>query len=332
MTMNKRIVVLKPGGVDQLHLIEEVVPVLKPNQVRIRILACGVALGDIMFRQGIVPSIKFPATPGYDIMGEVEAVGSGTTRFKPGDWVAGFPGAGGYTTYCCLPETELAPVPTHLDPAQVVSTVLNYTTAFRLLTKMVTLKAGDTALIHGAAGGVGTAVVQLAQVLGIIIYGTVSSGKMAFVNAQGGIPIDYTKTDFVAEIRRLTGNGVDAVFDAIGGASLSESYRALKPGGTLVFFGATTSINGLGNPTLRLFKTLLRFVWLKLRPGSKRVMAMLGKPPKDNIYQDMAMMISLLDEGKISPIVAKTFPLGEAAQAQTMLERDKPVGKIVLLP
>jgi NADPH:quinone reductase-like Zn-dependent oxidoreductase len=330
--MNKRIVILKPGGTDQLRLIEELVPTPTPNEVLIRVLACGVALGDSMFRQGLHPGIKFPATPGYDIMGEVEAVGSVSSRFKPGDRVAGFPGAGGYTTYICLPETEVVPVPRHLDPAEVVSTVLNYTTAFQLLTNIAKLKAGDTALIHGAAGGVGTAVVQLAKVLGITIYGTVSTGKMAFVKTQGGIPIDYTKTDFVADLRRLTGNGVDAVFDAIGGVSLSRSYRALKPGGTLVFFGATTSVSGSGNPKLGLFKTLLRFVWLKLRPGSKKVVALLGDPSKGSIYTDMTTMITLLAEGKINSIIAKTFPLSEAAQAQAMLEQDKPIGKIVLLP
>lgn len=332
--MNKRIVVEKPGGTDALKLIEEALPLPKPSEVRVRVRASGVAFGDIMLRKGAAPGTPYPVTPGYDIVGEVDAVGTDVTRFTIGDSVAGLPITGGYTTYICLPETELVSVPAHLPPAEVVSVLLNYTTAFRLLTKAANLKAGDSVLVHGAAGGVGTAVLQVGKALGIGVYGAVSTQKMAFVEQQDGIPIDYTRTDFVAEIRRLTGNGVDAVLDPIGGANLSRSYDALNDRGTLVLFGVSSSLEGGGNPTLKTLKTMLRWLLLKLRFNNRRVVTSFisttNKGP--GVYEDMAMLIQLLDEGKIRPVVAQIFPLSEAGNAQVMLEQIRPIGKLVLAP
>ncbi|MBC8155690.1 MAG: zinc-binding dehydrogenase [Bacteroidetes bacterium] len=332
--MNKRIVIKKTGGIDALELIEEPLPILKVAEVRVRVRASGVAFGDILLRKGAVPGTSYPVTPGYDIVGEVEAIGTAVTRFKTGDLVAGLPVTGGYTTFICLPETELVPVPAHLPPAKVVSVLLNYTTAFRLLTKAANLKAGNSVLVHGAAGGVGTAVLQVGKVLGIRVYGTVSTAKMAVVKQQGGIPVDHTRTDFVAEIRRLTGEGVDAVLDPIGGTNLSRSYDALNERGTLVLFGVSSSLEGGGNPTVKTLKTMARWLFLKLRFDARRVVtSFISSTDKGvGIYDDMAMLIQLLDEGKIKPVIAKTFPLAEAGKAQAMLEQEKPVGKLVLIP
>lgn len=332
--MNKRIVIEKPGGIDVLKLIEEPVCLPKPTEVRVRVRASGVAFGDIMLRKGAAPGTSYPVTPGYDIVGEVHAVGTDVTRFTIGDSVAGLPVTGGYTTYICLPEIELVPVPAHLPPAEVVSVLLNYTTAFRLLTKAANLKVGHSVLVHGAAGGVGTAVLQVGKALGIRVYGTVSTRKMALVEQQGGIPIDYTRTDFVAEIRRLTGNGVDAVLDPIGGANLSRSYDALNDRGTLVLFGVSSSLEGGGNSTVKTFKTILRWLLLKIRFNNRRVVASFISTGNKGagVYDDMAMLIQLLVEGKIKPVVAQIFSLSEAGNAQAMLEQTKPIGKLVLAP
>lgn len=332
--MNKRIVINKPGGTDALQLLDEPLPVPQPQQVRIRVRASGVAFGDILLRRGAAPGTSYPVTPGYDIVGEVDAIGPNVTRFNMGDVVAGLPVTGGYTTYLCLPEAELVPVPAHLPSAEVVAVLLNYTTAFRLLTKAARLNAGDSVLIHGAAGGVGTAVLQVGKALGIRVYGTVSTQKMAIVNEQGGIPIDYTRTDFVTEVRRLTTTGVDAVLDPIGGPNLSRSYNVLNERGTLVLFGVSSSLEGMGNSTLKTLKTMLRWLFLKLRPNNRRVVTSFISATNKGagIYDDMTMMIQMLDEGKIKPVVARTFPLTEAAAAQAMLERQKPIGKLVLTP
>ena len=172
-------------------------PLPNPNEVRVRVRACGVAFGDILIRQGAAPGTSYSVTPGYDPVGGVDAVGPDVTRFTMGDWVAALPVPGGYTTFICLPERELVSVPVHLSPAEVVSVLLNYTTALRLLTRAARLKPGDSVLVHGAAGGVGLAVPQPGKLLGLRVYGTVSTEKMGVVEQQGGLPIDYTRTDFV---------------------------------------------------------------------------------------------------------------------------------------
>lgn len=192
MTTNNRIIYTKPGGIDSLKLIEEPIPVAGANEVLIKVSAVGVAYGDVLLRVGVIPGFKFPVTPGYDIVGNIVATGPGATKFKAGDYVGSYCGTGGYTTYICLLESKLVAVPDHLPPAEAVVAILNYTTAYELLIKVAGLKAGDSALMHGAAGGVGTAVLQLAKIYGIKIYGTVSTAKIPIVEKEGGIPIDYT--------------------------------------------------------------------------------------------------------------------------------------------
>lgn len=335
MPLNPRIVIAQPGGPEQLRLREEPMPVPQAHEALVRVRACGVSYGDIIFQRGALPGAPpFPLTPGYDLVGDVEAVGRAVTQVKPGDRVAALlPDLGSYATYVCVPAKELVAVPTQLPPAEAVSVLLNYITAYRMLTQAARLKAGQSVLIHGAAGGVGTAVLQLAQVLGIKAYGTASTGKQALVRAQGGIPIDYTKTDFVAEIQRLTGGaGVDAVLDGIGGPQLSRSYQALSRTGALVLFGVSSTLQG-GNPKLKMVATMLRFGWLKLRPGGQRVLTYFpSKKDLESVQPDIALMLKLLSEGKIKPLIAQVFPLAHAAEAHQMLEDTRPVGKIVLEP
>ena len=169
--MNEKVVVDRPSGPDVLKVVSEVEPVPQPNQVKVRILASGAAFGDVLLRRGIgVAASTFPVTPGYDFVGVVEALGAGSSKYAVGDQVAGLPIRGGYQRFICLPEAELIPVPQDLPPNDVVSVILNYTTAYQLLTRAARLRSGDTALIHGAAGGVGTAMLQLAQLMGIKLW------------------------------------------------------------------------------------------------------------------------------------------------------------------
>jgi len=329
MTTNNRIIYTKPGGIDSLKLIEEPIPVAGANEVLIKVSAVGVAYGDVLLRVGVIPGFKFPVTPGYDIVGNIVAIGPGATKFKAGDYVGSYCGTGGYTTYICLLESKLVTVPDHLTPAEAVVAILNYTTAYELLIKVAGLKAGDSALMHGAAGGVGTAVLQLAKIYGIKIYGTVSTAKIPIVEKEGGIPIDYTKKDFVKEIKRLTGKGVDAVFDPISGTHLFRSDKVLNAKGTLIWFGASSTVAGEGNPILKLIKSLIPYLLLKLTPSGKHY-KLLTKTT--GVNEDIATMFKLLGERKIKPIIAKIFPLKEAAKAQTMLEKERPVGKIILEP
>lgn len=333
--LNHRMVIDRPGGPEQLHLRAEPLPVPLPHEARVRVLAAGVAYGDIMLRKGAPGYPPFPVTPGYDLVGEVEAVGRAVAHLRPGDRAAALPGTGGYAAYNCLPASELVPVPAGLKPAEVVSVLLNYTTAYQLLTKAAKLRAGQSVLIHGAAGGVGTAVLQLGKLLGIKVYGTASTGKQDLVRQAGGIPIDYTKTDFEQEIKRLTaGAGVDAVLDPVGGAQLFRSYRALSRTGTLVMFGASSATQGTGRPIWGLLTTLLRLGLLKALPNRRKVRlyTILAKANRPSVQADLSTMMQLLSEGKITPVIAAVLPLDQAREAHRLLEQTRPAGKIVLEP
>lgn len=208
--------------------------------------------------------------------------------------------------------------------------MLNYTTALGILTRAARLKAGDTALIHGAAGGVGTAMLQVARLRGVKMYGTVSSGKMNLVRQLGGVPIDYTRTDFVQEFQTLEPEGVTAVFDGVGGSQLNRSYSVLARNGTLVFFGASSAMSG-NNPVPALAGTLGRAGLLMICPG-RRVVPFFRRTPREQLRQDVAALLKLLEEGQIDPQIAQVLPLSQAALAQELLEGAKVVGKIILHP
>jgi NADPH:quinone reductase-like Zn-dependent oxidoreductase len=190
-----------------------------------------------------------PFTPGVDIVGVVDKLGEGVSTPEPGQRVVlgPFHGGGGYVEFVCRPASELVAVPSDVDPAEAVCLVANYLTAYLALHQTARVQSGECVLVHGAAGGVGTALLELGTLAGLELYGTASRHNHQLVSALGATPIDYRSEDFVERIRRLTGDGVDAVFDPIGGAlQLWRSYRALRNGGRLVWFGvAATSKAGM---------------------------------------------------------------------------------------
>ena len=200
-----------------------------------------------MAREGIHPETPpVPFTPGWDLVGVVDRLGDGVSGIEPGQIVAAMPIHGAYAEFVCLPQRELVPVPSGLDAAEAVSLVLNYITAYQMMYRSAKVKPGQRALIHGAAGGVGTALLQLGRLAELEMYGTCSSRGAPAVSDLGGIPIDYQHQDFVKEIHRLTGDGVDVVFDRIGGTHLWHSRKALRPGGRVVGYGLTSSLRGEG--------------------------------------------------------------------------------------
>src|SRR5947209_2502330 len=242
---NKRVIVTHYGGPDALRVVEEECPEPKDGEVRVRVLAAGVSLPDVMMREGIHPETpRVPFTPGWDLVGVVDRLGDGVTGIEPGQIVAALPIYGAYAEYVCLCERELVPVPAGLDAAEAVSLILNYVTAYQMLHRSAKVKAGQSVLIHGAAGGVGSALLQLGRLAGLTMYGTCSARGASAVTELGGIPIDYQEQDFVQEIHRLTGDGVDVVFDGIGGSRIWRSRKALRPGGRVVAYGLTGSLRG----------------------------------------------------------------------------------------
>ena len=340
-----RIVVTHYGGPDALRVVEEECPEPKDGEVRVRVLAAGVSLPDIMAREGVHPETPpVPFTPGWDLVGVVDRLGAGVSGVQPGQMVAAMPIHGAYAGFVCLPQHELVPVPPGLDAAEAVCLVLNYITAHQMMHRVAKVRPGQRALIHGAAGGVGTALLQLGRLAGLEMYGTCSSRGAPAVSDLGGIPIDYEHQDFVKEIHRLTGEGVDAVFDPLGGAHLWHSRTALRPGGRVVGYGLISSIRGEGltssHPGRRqrfrgaaIFALYIAGGWLL--PGRKRVVPYsiqtLKRLKPAWFRQDLIALLDLLQQQKIKPLIAQRFPLAEARQAQELLGKGGVTGKIVLV-
>jgi NADPH:quinone reductase len=341
-----RIIVTHYGGPDALRVVEEECPEPKDGEVRVKVQAAGVSLPDIMAREGIHPETPLaPFTPGWDLVGAVDRLGAGISGIEPGQIVAAMPISGAYAEFVCLPQRELVPVPSGLDAAEAVSLVLNYITAYQMLHRSAKVRPGQHALIHGAAGGVGSALLQLGQLAGLKMYGTCSSGGASVVSDLGGIPIDYQHQDFVEEIHRLASEGVDVVFDGIGGAHIWRSRKALRPGGRVVAYGLTGSLrggrlaSGRGGGrhryrALAIFGLYIAGGWLF--PGRKRVVPYsiqtLKRLKPAWFRQDLIALLDLLQQKKIKPLIAQRFPLAEARQAHELLGKGGVAGKIVLVP
>jgi len=340
-----RIIVTHYGGPDALRGIEEERPEPKNGEVCVRVLAAGVALPDILAREGVHPETPpVPFTPGWDLVGVVDRLGDGVSGIDSGQTVAAMPIHGAYAEFICLPQHELVPVPSGLDAAEAVSLVLNYITAYQMLHRSAKARPGQRVLIHGAAGGVGTALLQLGRLAGLEMYGTCSLRGAPTVSDLGGIPIDYQHQDFVKEIHRLTNEGVDVVFDPIGGAHLWQSRKALRPGGRVVGYGLISSIRGEGLASSRpgrrqrfrgtaMFGLYIAGGWLL--PGRKRVVPYsiqtLKRLKPEFFRQDLVALLDLLQQRKIKPLIAQRFPLAEARHAQELLAKGGVTGKIVLV-
>jgi len=340
-----RVVVAHYGGPDALRVVEEDCPEPRRGEVRVRVRAAGVAMPDVMAREGIHPETPaVPYTPGWDLVGEVERLGPDVTEIEPGAMVAAMPIHGACAEYVCLPSRELVPVPPGLDAAEAVSLILNYVTAYQMLHRSARIRPGQRVLFHGASGGVGTALLQLGRLLDLEMYGSCSPRGADTVTALGAVAIDYRNQDVVAEVRRLTGDGVDAVFDPIGGKHLWASRQALRPGGRVVGYGNTTTLRGEGLGAGRtgrrnrlhgvpVYALYIAGGWL-LR-GRRRIVPYsiqtLKRLRPALFRRDLTTLLGLLRDGQIRPIVAGRLPLAEARRAHEMLERGGVVGKIVLL-
>jgi NADPH:quinone reductase-like Zn-dependent oxidoreductase len=240
----RRVVVTGYGGPDVLQVVEEELPEPEAGEVRVKVLAAGVSAYDLMLRRSgsLLGAPKVPYTPGEDIVGVVDKLGEGVLSIEPGQMVAGYPRGGGYAEFICLPAGELVPVPVDVDPAEAVCLVVNYLTAHMLLHHTAKVQSGERALVQNAAGGTGSALIELGKLAGLEMYGTASKYNHEIVSALGATPIDYRTEDFVGRIRSLTDDGVDAVFDPVGGArQIWRSYRTLRKGGRWSLCGSSSA-------------------------------------------------------------------------------------------
>ena len=325
----------EPAGA--FKMVEDDLPEPGEGQVRVKILATGVAYADVMMRRGISPGMpRLPFTPGYDMVGVIDAVGVGVRAFSPGQTVAAVTTVGSYSQYICISTEFLVVVPEGVDPVEASCLPLNYLTAYQMLHRIAKVKSGQRILVYGAAGGVGTALLQLGKLAGLQVYGTASTSKQELVTQLGATPIDYKKEDVVARVRALTGGGVDAVFDAIGGTHLSQSFQTLCRGGLLVSYGLSSipaGVNLTGAIIRSMVPHVLRVAVLSALPNGKRViLGGIQKKHPEWIREDLGVLLELLSQGKIAPIIAKRFPLQEVATAHELLEQGQVQGKLVLLP
>ena len=344
-----RVVVSRHGAPDVLQVVEEDLPEPEAGEVRVKVLAAGVSAFDLIYRRwGRLPgSPRVPFTLGEDVVGVVDKLGTGVSSLDRGQTVAGGTGflavGGGYAEYVCVPASLLVPVPSGLDPAEAVCLVVNYLTAHQHLHQIARVRSGERILVHGAAGGVGTALLHLGKLAGLEMYGTASQHNHELVSALGATPIDYRTEDFVERIRSLTTNGVDVVMDPIGGSRhLWRSYRTLGKGGRLVWLGsAAIKKQGprVGPLSLLMWgwivPTLLLFL-LKLIPDGKQVpscptLDKFAKAHNDWYRETLTELLDSLAAGRIKPVVAERIPLAEAARAHELLEQSGQAGKVVLI-
>ena len=350
----KRVVVEQFGGPEVLRVVEEDDPRPAPGEVRVRVLAAGVSFTDAQLRAGtyIPGGPKPPFTPGYELVGVVEELGPDCSRLREGDRIGALTVWGADADRVCVPEAGAVEVPEDLDPAEVLSLLFPYMTAYQVLHRTAIAKSGETVLVHGAAGRVGIAALELGALAGFRLYGTCSARDRAAVEQLGAVAIDYQNEDFLARVRELTGDGVDVVLDSLGGPLSLRSFRALRPGGRLVVFGryATLSHGRKNRPAVIEWYAAIAALWLwdklsprrrvlayqiqkfrdaaQLRPG-----AVGGEPRYPEWFQeDFLVLVELLRADKIHPVVAERLPLSEARSAHEMLERSAAKGKLVLVP
>ena len=325
----KSVIVTRKGSPEVLKIVENDLRAPSVGEARIKVLATGVGRTDINYRYGIsLFAPKIPFVPGYEIIGIVEAIGEGVTNVNVGDRVAALIGHGGYTEYIYLGQEHLVHVPANLDPAEAVTLILNYASAYQMLYRTAKVKAGDKVLIIGASGGVGTALLQLGKLANLTMYGLASRSKHNVLTELGAIPIDYNTQDFVDVIHQAEPNGLDFVFDGLGGDYAERSLAVLRQGGKLVEYPAPGGFSAL-------LRGLAKLALVNLLPNGKSAtfygITALYLRDKRPFMEDLPVLFQLLSEGKIKPIIAQKFPILEAAQANVLLESGQVIGNVVLL-
>lgn len=338
----RQVWVTRVGPPEVLVLREAPDPAPNTGEVLIRVRASGVNFADIMARLGLYPDApKLPAVVGYEIAGDIAEVGDGVTR-SIGEKVFAITHFGGYTDKICLPAAQALPLPEGMSYEEGVAIPVNYLTAYQMLVQMGSLKSGERVLVHSAGGGVGLAAIDLCKIHGAEVFGTASALKHAFLLARGvAHVIDYTKQDYEAEVKHLTGGrGVHIVLDAMGGEHWKRGYRCLAPSGRLVMFGLSNAVRGKTRSMLSLLKTLLKTPFFSFPPtrlinDNKAIIGVnLGHMwGETELFR--RWLLQILDwyrEGKIHPTVDARFALAEARAAHHYIQDRKNIGKVVLVP
>lgn len=321
----KAIRIHEKGGPEVLKYEEIPTPQPDQGEVLIKIAAAGVNFIDIYYRTGIYP-VETPYTPGEEASGVVEAVGEGVTDFKPGDHVAHCQKMGSYAEYQVVPASKVVPVPEGLDLKQAAAVMLQGITAHYLSHSTYPIKAGETVLIHAGAGGVGQLLIQMAKMLGATVITTVSTPEKAALASEAGADhiINYTEADFEEEVKRITeGKKLPVVFDSVGRDTFDKSLNCLRPRGYMVLFGASSGPVPPFDPQILNRKGSLYLT----RPTMGHYIL-----TREELLARTGDIFKWMAEGKLKVEYDHTYPLADAAQAQTDLKGRATTGKVLLIP
>lgn len=328
------------GGPGQLKLKTMDLAPLGQDEVLVEMEAAGVAFADIMMREGRYPGVRPPVTPGYDVIGRVVAVGTHVRGFEIGERVGGLTISGSYARHRTLKADRIVKAPRDADPAELVALILNYCTAWQMLRRCLQLEKGDWVIVHGAAGGVGQALLQLCRHFGVQAIGTASRGKHEIVSDLGAYPVDYASEKFEEVAKALTeGKGVSAVFDHIGGSHVLRSYSTLAPWGTVITYGAMAAFSGGRFNVLKSLRAGM--LGSAVRPMKMLTdnRAVVGfdisgrfKARPEFLLADLKQLFDLYLAGQLQPKLHDRLPLADAEAAHKQLGESSFTGKLVLVP
>jgi NADPH:quinone reductase-like Zn-dependent oxidoreductase len=312
------------------------------GEVRVRARFCGLNFAEISARQGLYPDApKPPMVVGYEGAGVVDAVGKGVESPRVGDRVIYLTRFKGHAELVCVPAEQAIAMPEEMTFEEAAAIPVNYLTAYHMLFQVGRIRSGDHVLVHMAAGGVGTAALQLCRTVpGVVTYGTASASKHAYVRSHGcDHPIDYKNLDYVEEVGRLTdGKGVHFVLDALGGRDWRKGYELLRPAGMLIAFGiANTNTGGKRNlwHVLKVILAIPRWSGRTLLDENKAVAGVnIGHlwSEQELLREELVAIVGLYRAGKIKPHVHATFPFSRAADAFAEVEFGRNLGKVLMHP
>ncbi|MGW5130690.1 medium chain dehydrogenase/reductase family protein [Streptomyces sp. NPDC004135] len=343
MNTEELVEVVLPGKVEPegLEIRHGAVPAPGPGRLVIRTEATGVSFAEQQMRRGrYYDQPPFPFVPGYDLVGRVVAAGEGVEPGLIGTRVAALVKVGGWASHVPVEAADVVPVPEGIGAAEAETLVVNGVTAWQMLHRKARVRAGQTVVVHGANGGVGSVLVQLALAAGARVIGTASVRHHDALRAQGVEPVDYRAPGLAARIRALAPAGVDAVFDHVGGSGIVDSWRLLAPGGTLVSYGSASTRDAEGSKQWPVLKLLLR-VWLwQALPNRRRAFffniwagrALAKDRFRSRLRTDLGQVFAALQRGEVTARIAARLPLTRVADAVRLAESGTVTGKVVLIP
>jgi len=321
----KAIRVQHTGGTEVMEVADVAMPRPKPNEAVVKVAAAGVNSIDGQFRDGSLRT-PLPFIPGQEGAGVVTEVGAQAKTVKVGDRVAWSGVLGSYAEFVVSPEEHLVPVPATLTDQQAAAAMMHGLTAHYLVNDAHKLKAGETARVHAAAGGVGLLLVQMARAIGARVIGTASSEEKAALAREAGADevIVFTRQDFESEVKRLTGGkGVDVVYDGVGKATFEKNLNVMRLRGMLVLYGMSSGPVPPVDPAKLSAKGSLYMARTTLAHFTAT---------REELLARTSALFAMIADGKLKLRIAKTYPLADAAQAHRDMEARKVAGKLLLLP